>query len=242
MEGVNKQTADGGWIPVIHKHSRLGGFIDSRKPLISLFVDNLPEDTSQSWLKMMFNTFGVVKDVFIPEKRSKATGNRFGFIRYDCPVSADLAILRTNGVWLDDKKLFVKLAAFEAKRNRPISSHSNREGVILKAGIEHNNEQGSKANVLGQNLDYSQQGFLKDKKTYAQVTRGVECLGEQNARKRAALELDLEDDNDGEENGEVGSGEVGVLTSAFPSTSVFCSLNSSSNSTQPNFSCSSSPS
>ncbi|KAH7866477.1 hypothetical protein Vadar_020924 [Vaccinium darrowii] len=177
------RAADEGWIPVIYNHSRHRGIIDSNKPLITLFVDNLPEDTSQPWLKMMFNKFGVVKDVFIPEKRSKATGNKFGFIRYDCPVSVDLAILWTNGIWLDNKKLFVKLASFEAKRNRPISSNSNREEVNLKAGMGHKIEQGSKAYVPGQNLDYSQQGLIKDRKTYAQVTKGVEHLGEQNTRK-----------------------------------------------------------
>ncbi|KAH7857422.1 hypothetical protein Vadar_012530 [Vaccinium darrowii] len=180
LSRVVNQAVDDGWIPVVHNHSRHG---DSGKPLITLFVDNLPEDTSQPWLKMMFNKFGVVKDVFIPEKRSKATGNRFDFIRYNCPVSADLAILRTNGIWLDDKKLFVKLASFEAKRNRPISSNSNREGVYLKAGMRHNTEQGSKAYVPGQNLDFSQHGLIKDRKTYAQVTKGVEHIGEQNARK-----------------------------------------------------------
>lgn len=133
-----ERKQDVGWIPVIHNHSRQRGNSDPGKhSLITLFVDNLPEDTSQPWLKMLFNKYGVVKEVFIPEKRSKATGNRFGFIRYDCPVSADLAVLRNNGIWLDDKKLFVKLASFEAKRNRPFLSNSIREGEIHRAGMGH---------------------------------------------------------------------------------------------------------
>ncbi|KAH7834506.1 hypothetical protein Vadar_016727 [Vaccinium darrowii] len=122
-----------------------------------LWITFLKTLVSHAWLKMMFIKFRVVKDVFILKKRSKATGNGFGFIRYDCLVSADLAILRTNGIWLDDKKLFVKLASFEAKRNRLISSNSNREGVNLKAEMGHKIEQGSKAYVPGQNLDYLQQ-------------------------------------------------------------------------------------
>ncbi|KAH7866777.1 hypothetical protein Vadar_024793 [Vaccinium darrowii] len=81
----------------------------------TLFVDNLPEDVTIAWFKNLFNKFGVVRDAFIPLKRSKVTGRRFGFVRYNCLVSADVAITKTNGLWIEDRKLFVKLASFEAK-------------------------------------------------------------------------------------------------------------------------------
>ncbi|KAH7837465.1 hypothetical protein Vadar_014145 [Vaccinium darrowii] len=134
MGSRNDNHADGGWTPVINNHSRHGG-ISRNQPLVTLFVDNLPDNTSQPWLKLMFNNYEVVKDVFIPQKRSKATGNKFGFIRYDCPVSADMAVRRANGLWLDDKKLFVKIASFDAKGNTPNSFNSTREGVNFKAGL-----------------------------------------------------------------------------------------------------------
>ncbi|KAH7838232.1 hypothetical protein Vadar_023796 [Vaccinium darrowii] len=134
---------------------------------------NIPKrDTSQPWLKMFFNKYGVVKEVFIPEKRSKATGNRFGFIRYDCPVSADLAVLRTNGVWLDDKKLFVKLASFEAKKNR--LSNSIREGEIYKAGMGHTKKHDSRVNVAFQNhSSLHNNGNAAQGLSFAQVLRGA---------------------------------------------------------------------
>ncbi|KAH7838672.1 hypothetical protein Vadar_029720 [Vaccinium darrowii] len=176
MKRVDKQDFDGGWIPVTHKHASHGGnFKSGKQPLITLFVDNLPEDTSQPWLKMMFNKFGVVKEVFIPGKRSKTTGNRFGFVRYDCAVSADLAILRTNGIWLDDKKLFVKLASFEAKGTKPVPSNSNREGVIYQTGLGLTKEQGSGANVVVQNHTFLQNsiGFsAKPSMSYSEALKG----------------------------------------------------------------------
>ncbi|KAH7834852.1 hypothetical protein Vadar_020303 [Vaccinium darrowii] len=67
------------------------------RALVSLFMDNLPEDTSQSWLKKLFNNYGVVKEVFVPAKRSKAT---------------DVAIANGHGMWIEECKLFVKRASF----------------------------------------------------------------------------------------------------------------------------------
>ncbi|KAH7848047.1 hypothetical protein Vadar_033190 [Vaccinium darrowii] len=83
--------------------------------MFTLFVDNLLEDVSIAWFKNLFNKFGVVRDAFIPLKRSKVTGRRFGFVRYNCSVSADVAITKTNGLWIEDRKLYVKIASFEEK-------------------------------------------------------------------------------------------------------------------------------
>ncbi|GAB2274347.1 hypothetical protein Dimus_009111 [Dionaea muscipula] len=65
-------------------------------------------------LHKMYSKFGVVRDVFIPRKRSKA-GRRFGFVRYDCEVAANVAIQTTNGLWVHDKEFKVKNAVFAHK-------------------------------------------------------------------------------------------------------------------------------
>ncbi|KAL7174929.1 hypothetical protein ACSBR2_028689 [Camellia fascicularis] len=53
------------------------------------------------------------KDAFIPAKRRKATGSRFGFMRYDCKVGAEMAVLKANGLWCDNKALKVKKVEFK---------------------------------------------------------------------------------------------------------------------------------
>ncbi|KAH7848104.1 hypothetical protein Vadar_033833 [Vaccinium darrowii] len=87
---------DGGWIPVIGNRNRdEGGKIHRTRlsygdeTIFTLFIDNLPEDVSHSWLKKLFSNYGVVIAAFIPEKRSKVTGRKFGFIRYNCSISAE---------------------------------------------------------------------------------------------------------------------------------------------------------
>ncbi|KAL7198229.1 hypothetical protein ACSBR2_020693 [Camellia fascicularis] len=64
-------------------------------------------------LYSLFNNFGVVKDVYISFKRRKQTRSRFGFVRYDCPVAAQMAVQKANGLWCDNRALKVKLADFE---------------------------------------------------------------------------------------------------------------------------------
>ncbi|KAL7180892.1 hypothetical protein ACSBR1_039868 [Camellia fascicularis] len=51
----------------------------------------------------LFSKFGIVKDVFIPMKRRKATRSRFGFVRYDCPVAAEMAGIQKERIerWQD---------------------------------------------------------------------------------------------------------------------------------------------
>lgn len=80
----------GDWIPVLgskqNKGIKLGkenlirgGKGNRNNPIFTRFVDNLPTDVSHRWVRNLFNKFGVVKDVFIPGKRSKVTGRFFWF-------------------------------------------------------------------------------------------------------------------------------------------------------------------
>lgn len=114
---------------------------------ITLFIDNLPEDVSLNWLRNLYNKFGVVRDAFIPLKRSKVTMRRFGFIRYSCAVSTDVAITKTNGIWIEDRKLYVKKASFQDYRNNLRQRNNQR---IANAG----NDLESKSSRDDRGADY----------------------------------------------------------------------------------------
>lgn len=127
------------WFPVVkYPHCHIQGNANRQlQELHTLFVDNLSTDVGVDELRILFNKFGVVMDVFIPLKRSKVSGNKFGFVRYDCHVSADVAILKANSMWFKDRKLFVKFASFGKKNiiedRRLIKSriHGHEAGVGL---------------------------------------------------------------------------------------------------------------
>ncbi|GAB2299275.1 hypothetical protein Dimus_033346 [Dionaea muscipula] len=82
----------------------------------------------------LFSKFGVVKDVYIPRKKNKG-GKRFGFgfVRYDCSVAAEVAIQKTNGLWIQDKELKVKIADFEGNQGRKLAGNG-RSTVSGPAG------------------------------------------------------------------------------------------------------------
>lgn len=61
---------------------------------ITLFVDNLADRVNPFSLRKKFTDYGIVRDVFIPNKRGKISGRRFGFVRFDCPISADIAVVK----------------------------------------------------------------------------------------------------------------------------------------------------
>lgn len=102
----------GGWVPVIRNHRTHSNGKLKGKKIVTLFVDNIPEDRDLQWLTRTFNKFGVVWNAFIPRKRSIWNGSKFGFVRFDCHVSAGMAVSKLNGVWVDNQRLFVKEACF----------------------------------------------------------------------------------------------------------------------------------
>ncbi|XP_028118826.1 serine/arginine-rich splicing factor 8-like [Camellia sinensis] len=110
------QREQGGWIPVVRKqgrHGKLEAWNEKRRSsLFTLFVDNLPEAMHPKSMYTLFTKFGVVRDVFIPNKRRSVTKTRFGFVRFDCPIAAQIAEQKANGLWIDNKALAVKSAIY----------------------------------------------------------------------------------------------------------------------------------
>lgn len=51
--------------------------------IFMVYVDNLPTGVGLPWFHNFFSNFGSVKDAYLPIRRSKCTGNRFGFVRYE---------------------------------------------------------------------------------------------------------------------------------------------------------------
>ncbi|GMP79593.1 hypothetical protein CsSME_00035079 [Camellia sinensis var. sinensis] len=76
-----------------------------------------------------FTKFGIVKDVFIPSKRRVVSHSRFGFVRFDCNVAADIAIQKANGLLVDDQVLEVKAATLDRRKRE---EHNRRNPELMK--------------------------------------------------------------------------------------------------------------
>ncbi|CAL5404544.1 unnamed protein product [Camellia sinensis] len=115
-----------GWNPVIRR--RRGGHPSAESwegALITIFIDNIPESMDPQGLFQLFRKFGLVKDVFIPGKRRKASNSRFGFVRYNCEVAARVAIQKADGLWCGNKALRVKRAEYQ--KPQAVGQQKNRE-------------------------------------------------------------------------------------------------------------------
>ncbi|KAI8567011.1 hypothetical protein RHMOL_Rhmol02G0088100 [Rhododendron molle] len=100
--------------------------------LFPLFVDNLPENVVLLWFRKFFNQFGVLKDAFILVKCSKVTKRRFGFVRYNCATS------KSKGFWIEDRKLFVKFAAFGTLGKKPLKNRVGLDSNVNTIGGKDN--------------------------------------------------------------------------------------------------------
>ncbi|KAL7248378.1 hypothetical protein ACSBR2_003154 [Camellia fascicularis] len=119
-----------------------------RERLITAFVDNLSESIDPKGLFILFNKFGVVRDVFIPNKRRRISSTRFGFVRYDYRVAANVAIQKANGLWVDDRALKVKEADFNSDQRRMVNQNTiigvtktTKQKVAFEGGNVQNNRE-----------------------------------------------------------------------------------------------------
>ncbi|KAL7215151.1 hypothetical protein ACSBR1_027338 [Camellia fascicularis] len=107
--------------------------------IVTIFIDNIPDSMSPKRLFNLFQKFGLVKDVFIPGKRRRASRSRFGFVRYDCEVAAGIATQKADGLWCDNKELRVKRAQFQKpqRAGQPEQKGQNRgeDGRRINQGL-----------------------------------------------------------------------------------------------------------
>lgn len=94
-----------------------GFFSNLNRASLTLFVDNLPNSAKIPWFTKLFSNFGYVTEAFIPNKRSKKTGNSFGFIRLKNKGDATHAIAETDGLWIGRRKLEVCMARYNKRES-----------------------------------------------------------------------------------------------------------------------------
>ncbi|KAL7188418.1 hypothetical protein ACSBR1_038297 [Camellia fascicularis] len=114
----------GGWIPVLNRKERQGGWRnEANARLFTIFVDAIPSSMNSKMVFDIFRKLGVVKDVYILQKRRKVRNTRFAFVRYDCEVAAEIAVQKANGIWVEDTQLEVKHADY-GKETMEIKGHN----------------------------------------------------------------------------------------------------------------------
>ncbi|KAL7001411.1 Spliceosome-associated protein 49 [Sarracenia purpurea var. burkii] len=88
----------------------------SAKVNTTIFIDNIPDQIDNTWLRNAFNLCGLVAGAFIPNKRRRMSNSRFGFVKFRDPKDTSAAIHNYNGVRWFDKFIRVSKAWFDLRR------------------------------------------------------------------------------------------------------------------------------
>ncbi|GAB2286815.1 hypothetical protein Dimus_021208 [Dionaea muscipula] len=114
-----EKSEAGGWTTVLQKRYQrvTAGERGRYGKMIMLFVEDMPDSMDQHAMFKLFSKFGVVRDVYLPNKR-KRLGKQFGFVHFDCEVIVEVAIQKTNGMWMNDKVLKVKGRVADYQRHQ----------------------------------------------------------------------------------------------------------------------------
>ncbi|KAH7861064.1 hypothetical protein Vadar_021208 [Vaccinium darrowii] len=100
----------------------------------SKFLTSHSRSVGAPWFKKFFSNFGQVGDCHIPNKRSRRTGNRFGFIRFKYSREVEVAIAKANGLWIGRRNLIVERASFDHEFVTP--KHDIQSGNFRQYQVE----------------------------------------------------------------------------------------------------------
>jgi len=92
---------------------RGGGF--SRPPNCSLYIRNVPDGARPEELKTMFNKYGYVSDVYIPQDYHTRRPRGFAYIQFDDPRDAEDALYNLNRVRYCGVELDIEFARSDRK-------------------------------------------------------------------------------------------------------------------------------
>nr|GEV22641.1 RNA-directed DNA polymerase, eukaryota [Tanacetum cinerariifolium] len=103
-------------------NSLQSNFDQTSKISKTVFISNFPDGCTSKDIWKVFNDYGTVIDVFIPNKKSKA-GKRFAFVRFIKVHNFDQLIENLRTIWIGSHHLFANPARFE----RPIVHSYQKE-------------------------------------------------------------------------------------------------------------------
>ncbi|KAH7833756.1 hypothetical protein Vadar_009380 [Vaccinium darrowii] len=123
--------------------------------------------------RSLFSKYGLVNDSFIPAKRSKSSGCRFGFVRFARRQDAEIAISNLHGVWIENRRLLVKTARFDKKGNEQnLNVHSVRTRNPIRT--QDYTQRAPVTNGVTNNASRSYAQVVKEKENNEQNQMGVE--------------------------------------------------------------------
>ena len=107
----------------------------------TIFVDNLRQSMSKSWLWQLFSHEGKVVDVFMCWKRRKSNPSPFAFVRFAQLADAEQAVRSLHSITIREKTITMKMV----EHMRKVSGDFQQAKKEFGKSFNHKKAEGSSA-------------------------------------------------------------------------------------------------
>ncbi|XP_058755462.1 uncharacterized protein LOC131628653 [Vicia villosa] len=104
----------------------------------TFFFTSFPEKLGAKQMYEIFQTYGDIDEVIIPNKRDKR-GMRYGFVRFFGVIDSEFLATKLDNIFLENKKIFVNLPRFQ--RKVPFGNQEKRKDAIGDRGKQVRGQQ-----------------------------------------------------------------------------------------------------
>ena len=88
--------------PNVERRRRISG--EWNREVVTLFMDNFPEEMCWEWLLQIFRIEGRIVDVYVSHKKRKKDKSAFGFVRFRVKKEALRAMKKLDGLVIREHK------------------------------------------------------------------------------------------------------------------------------------------
>ncbi|MED6170487.1 hypothetical protein PIB30_031475 [Stylosanthes scabra] len=140
-EGRNKEESGDGFASGVWRNNFWDGLwsgsrndiFNKNRTLFTAFVDNLSPTTTKRNMYKEFGKDGYIKDIYVSRKRRRETNGTFAFVRFCNYGSMRRAVVRTNGMYWNRRKIFVSMSKF----TRDSGSRATEKEAAIGGGTNH---------------------------------------------------------------------------------------------------------
>ncbi|KAL4561270.1 hypothetical protein LXL04_033434 [Taraxacum kok-saghyz] len=97
---------------IVENRNRMADHLQTMKTSTSFFFQNFPENIDENNLRRIFQAYGTVVDVFIPQKRDIAN-RKFGFVRFIRIINPAIFVQTLQNIWIGSYKARVSIAKYQ---------------------------------------------------------------------------------------------------------------------------------
>ena len=136
-----------------------------------MFVDNLPESMTKSWLWQLFDYNGKVIDVFIPQKKRRTNRSMLAFVRYSQIQEAKAVIKNMDGMEIRGNTIWIKMAEYKRSDDGGRWMPKIQQNIQMRGNDQHGSSR------IRSGMPYKDAVLQKENIGAQEINKGVKQKG-----------------------------------------------------------------